>query len=221
MSEIFERRRLIKHRALNRTLNLLEAPTVTEMGSDDEETEEILKGVKKELPRTSYQKYLQKGDFPAQNKEIDCRIKRGRPFVQGIESRNVHLTNFGKVWSVKTSKENLKSIKTESQDSGISSNTSNCDDDELKIVAKRVERNLEKQQAVLVKEQETKKRLENLEKQRAQLEEDQIQLKVLFHSFCKFLLKIGHFQIRAFERDPKLKMGKFHFRFCTSFKFSN
>lgn len=81
---------------------------------------------KSNLPKTKFQKMLRQSlDVapveiePAQS--VEGRSKRGRPFANGVQNRKYNYTKFGKVWEVdKTHKE---------QDSGLSSNSSNCEDD--------------------------------------------------------------------------------------------
>ena len=121
-----------------------------------------------------YQRYLQtplpqvesrlnQSDSPSPSK----RVKRGRPFVTGIESRQVLSTSYGKVWNVKRE-----------ADSGVSSNSSNCEDeDEQKTVANRVERIMNRATAGLRRDQELSDRMKALENERARLAEEEAAMK--------------------------------------------
>merc|ERR1712228_861011 len=97
-------------------------------------------------PRTVFQRYLQKtvkvSDEP--EKLEPPKVKRGRPFVRDVESRDIKLTNYGKAWAKRNGEPN--------QDSGVSSNSSNCDEEDVKLVANRVERIMERQHKTLERE---------------------------------------------------------------------
>lgn len=76
-----------------------------------------------------FQRYLQKPSkipIEAADDRAHSRIKRGRPFVKGVESRQVQLTDYGKVWAVRSTGEAKVEVNG---DSGVSSNASNCDDE--------------------------------------------------------------------------------------------
>merc|ERR1711937_490744 len=77
---------------------------------------------------------------------------------------------YGKVWEVdKSHKE---------QDSGVSSNSSNCEDDDMKAtVAARVEKSLVRPKANLEKEKEQLERVKRLEEEKIRLEEEAKNLK--------------------------------------------
>ena len=95
-SEIFERRRLIRNRALGMNIPSPDSsPTKIETVEIELPTSPTSP---RKQPRTLFQRYLQKPENPKSEEENPSKrsVKRGRPFIKSVENRDIKLTNYGK-----------------------------------------------------------------------------------------------------------------------------